>query len=151
MVVVVTSESEADLLNLTTKPTDISAVKGLLQQIVIGANDLLTSGDEQVRYDVLNKARALVLALQTPRETMVEHCWAQVSWMTVFHISRVWAVFLRMTGLTWNPIFQTSAMGAFNLGIDKGLWKLMAKNGLRPQKVADLARELGIDPALLSM
>lgn len=40
-------------------------------------------------------------------------------------------------------------MAAFNLGVDTGLWKLMAKNGSQPQKVDDLARELKIDPVLL--
>lgn len=41
-------------------------------------------------------------------------------------------------------------MAGFNLGIDTGLWTLMAKNGDKPQKVTDLSRELGIDPDLLS-
>lgn len=41
-------------------------------------------------------------------------------------------------------------MAGINLGIDTGLWNLMAKNGDKPQKVADLSRELGIDPDLLS-
>lgn len=76
MVLVVTSGNDVDV-SLTTKPTDISAVPGLLREIVTGAEDL-SKGDDQLRHDVLKKARALVLALQTPRETMVEHCWAQV-------------------------------------------------------------------------
>lgn len=77
MVVIVTSDSEVDL-SLTTKPTDISAVPKLLGEIVTGVHGL-AKGDDQVRHEVIRKARALVLALQTPRETMVEHCWAQVS------------------------------------------------------------------------
>lgn len=40
-------------------------------------------------------------------------------------------------------------MAAFNVGVDTGLWKLMAKNGSQPQKVDDRAQELKIDPVLL--
>lgn len=40
-------------------------------------------------------------------------------------------------------------MAAFNLGVDTGLWELMAKNESRPQRVDDLAKKLGIDPVLL--
>lgn len=40
-------------------------------------------------------------------------------------------------------------MAAFNVGVEKGLWKLMAENGPRPQRVDELAEELGIDPVLL--
>ncbi|KUI71849.1 hypothetical protein VM1G_07831 [Cytospora mali] len=38
---------------------------------------------------------------------------------------------------------------ALTCGVDKGLWKLMAKNGDRPQKVSSLAWALGWDPELL--
>ena len=36
------------------------------------------------------------------------------------------------------------------VGVDTGLWELMAQNGDRPQKVGELAGSLDIDPALLS-
>ncbi|OKP14019.1 Demethylsterigmatocystin 6-O-methyltransferase [Penicillium subrubescens] len=50
-------------------------------------------------------------------------------------------------------IFTTSNTGAIaglNFGVDSGLWKLMAQNGDKPQKVGELAAELGIDHVLLS-
>lgn len=81
--VVVPAGSEPVDASLATKPADLPAVPRLLGEIVTGAHELLTpaeDGDQvQVRHELLKKARALVLALLTPRETMVEHCWAQVS------------------------------------------------------------------------
>lgn len=40
-------------------------------------------------------------------------------------------------------------MGGLNFGVDSGLWVEMAKHIDKPQKVADLAATLGIDPVLL--
>ena len=36
-------------------------------------------GDEQSRLELVEKARQLVRSLETPRETMIKHVWAQVS------------------------------------------------------------------------
>ncbi|KUI56498.1 hypothetical protein VP1G_10816 [Cytospora mali] len=33
-------------------------------------------------------------------------------------------------------------IAALTCGVDKGLWKLMAKNGDRPQNISDLAKAL---------
>ncbi|KAI0153243.1 S-adenosyl-L-methionine-dependent methyltransferase [Xylariaceae sp. FL1272] len=45
---------------------------------------------------------------------------------------------------------QTGALAGLQLGVDTGLWTLMAKQGDRPQKVSDLAATLKVDPPLLS-
>ncbi|TLD12127.1 uncharacterized protein PgNI_03583 [Pyricularia grisea] len=105
---------------IATQPTDLAAVPELAKAIAATA-DSVTAEDQAARYDLLLKARSLVQALETPRETMIKHCWA-----------------------------QTSATGALTFGIDTGLWELMARNGDRPQAVADLAAALGIDPPLLA-
>ncbi|OHW92252.1 catechol o-methyltransferase [Colletotrichum incanum] len=73
------------------------------------------------KYHLFIKARAMVQALERPRETMIKHCWG-----------------------------QTGVLAGLNLGVDAGLWKLMAKNGDRPQKVSELAASLRVDPVLLS-
>lgn len=39
-------------------------------------------GSEQARLDLVEKARQLVRSLETPRETMIKHCWAQVRFAT---------------------------------------------------------------------
>lgn len=89
VVVVASAGGEPVDPSLATKPADLPAVPRLLGDIVTRADALLApaggGGDEQdqdqvqARHELLKKARGLVLALQTPRETMVEHCWAQVS------------------------------------------------------------------------
>lgn len=42
-------------------------------------------------------------------------------------------------------------MAGLNFGVDCGLWTLMAQNSDKPQKVGELAADLGVDHALLSM
>ncbi|TLD26357.1 hypothetical protein PspLS_05160 [Pyricularia sp. CBS 133598] len=106
--------------SIATQPADLAAVPELAEAIAASAGSV-TAEDQASRYDLLVKARSLVQALETPRETMIKHCWA-----------------------------QTSAIGALTFGIDTGLWELMARNGDRPQAVADLAGALGIDPPLLA-
>jgi hypothetical protein len=105
---------------IAISPNDIGAVPNLLQQITTGV-DALSAGGDEARHDLLVKARTLVQALETPRETMVKHTWA-----------------------------QTGAIAGLSFGVDSGLWKLMAKNGDRPQKVGELAEGIGADPVLLA-
>ncbi|KAK8025498.1 S-adenosyl-L-methionine-dependent methyltransferase [Apiospora arundinis] len=100
-------------------PNNIDAVPGLVKQINAGLDVLSTGGDE-ARHALLVKARNLMQALETPRETMIKHCWA-----------------------------QTGAMAGLTTGVDTGLWALMAKNGDRPQRVSELASTLAMDPVLL--
>ncbi|RTE85342.1 hypothetical protein BHE90_000116 [Fusarium euwallaceae] len=105
---------------VATSPNNLDAVPGLLKDITAGASALSTGGDE-ARHELLIKARTLVQSLETPRETMIKHTWA-----------------------------QTGAIAGLSFGVETGLWKLMAKNGDRPQKVSELAANLAVDPLLLS-
>ena len=41
------------------------------------------------------------------------------------------------------------AIGAISWGVSNGLWKVMARNGDKTQKVSDLAAEVGTDAGLL--
>lgn len=127
---------------IAINPTDLEAVPGLVKDINEGVKSLATGG-HQARHELIIKARSLMLALETPRETMIKHCWAQVRQNT-YSVNAMYAHLLTRF------MYQTGAMAGINLGIDTGLWTLMAKNGDKPQKVVDLSRELGIDPALLS-
>lgn len=65
-----------DLL-IATHPNSAEAIPGLLEEVIKGVNSLAT-GTEEDRKDVLLKCRALARAVETPRETMVDHCWGQV-------------------------------------------------------------------------
>ncbi|KXG50685.1 Winged helix-turn-helix transcription repressor DNA-binding [Penicillium griseofulvum] len=107
-----------DLL-IVTRPSMAEAVPGLLEEVIKGV-DSLTTGTDEDRKDLLVKCRALTRALETPRETMADHCWGQMG-----------------------------AIAAIGFGVDSGLWVLMAQNGDEPQKVTDLAVSLGVDPKLL--
>ncbi|KAJ6051895.1 hypothetical protein N7499_011274 [Penicillium canescens] len=111
-------QSHVDV-SIATEPNDIEAIPTLLKEIT-QAFDAFTISNAG-REDLLAKCRTLVQALETPRETMIYHCWA-----------------------------HTGAMAGLNFGVDSGLWELMAQNGDKPQKVGELAEELGINHVLLS-
>jgi hypothetical protein len=64
--------------SIAAQPNDINAVAGLVKELQAGV-DGLASGGDAARHDLLIKARTLMQALETPRETMVKHCWGQVS------------------------------------------------------------------------
>lgn len=67
------SHSEA----LAAEPNDIEAVPSLLGDIVTAFQRYTATN--QGRRDLVIKCRNLVQALETPRETMLYHCWAHVS------------------------------------------------------------------------
>lgn len=73
-------------VSIVSAPCSPSSVPGLLSEIsqMGGNGDALT--DRSVRLALLNKARALVRALETPRETMLKHCGAQVR-VTMYRLS----------------------------------------------------------------
>lgn len=63
--------------SIAVRPNDLDAVPGIVNDIVEKASALLP-GDEIARHALLIQARSLVQALETPRETMTKHTWAQV-------------------------------------------------------------------------
>lgn len=65
-------------ISVATRPNNIEAVPSLLRDIIEDVNSLKTGTDED-RKGILVKCRTLIRALETPRETMVNHCWGQVS------------------------------------------------------------------------
>ncbi|KAF4221569.1 hypothetical protein CNMCM5878_008817 [Aspergillus fumigatiaffinis] len=111
-------QSSVDV-SIAIEPNNLEAVPTLLKEITESFDAFITSNVG--RTDLLAKCRTLVQSLETPRETMIYHCWA-----------------------------QTGAMAGLNFGVDSGLWTLMAQNGDKPQNVGELAAKLGIDHVLLS-
>lgn len=77
------NDSPVDV-SIATSPNNIDAVPELLEQITKGIGALSTGGDE-ARHELLIKARTLVQSLETPRETMIKHCWAQVRFCVFPH------------------------------------------------------------------
>ena len=65
-------------ISVALAANDLGSVEGLAKEISSLSTEAST-GDERARLALVEKARALVRALETPRETMIKHCWAQVS------------------------------------------------------------------------
>ncbi|KAH7034612.1 hydroxyindole O-methyltransferase [Microdochium trichocladiopsis] len=102
------------------EPNDFPAVPSIIGDIS-ALSKVLKANDRNSRLQVLEKARELVRALETPRETMIKHTWA-----------------------------QNTAFTAISFGVDTGLWKQWVENGSNvPQKVSSLAAQLRLDPAVL--
>ena len=74
-----TPNPDAIDISVALSPCDIEAVPGLVQDIVLLEKSSFTSNEKGVRVELLEKARSLVRALETPRETMIKHCWGQAS------------------------------------------------------------------------
>lgn len=72
------------------------------------------------RIALLDNVRALMFALETPREAMIRHCW---SWTTL--------------------------LASVEVAVDLGLWHLLAKDD-KPKTVDELAQATGAEPLLLS-
>ncbi|KAH6656244.1 S-adenosyl-L-methionine-dependent methyltransferase [Truncatella angustata] len=113
---------EAELVDISVlrSPANLGAILPTLKSLNAGLPSLTIDSDD-ARFVMLQAAWKLVLSLETPRETMLRHCWS-----------------------------QSGAVAALNTGSVSGLWQTMAKNGDRPQKVGELAAATGVDEVLLA-
>ncbi|KAL3292617.1 O-methyltransferase B [Colletotrichum asianum] len=105
-------------ISIALSACDLPSVNQHVKNIAALA-EVVAPGNDATRLKMLANARSLVHALETPRETMIKHCWAQPA---------------PFTALTY--------------AVDSGLFTLMARTQA-PQRVSDLASRLGHDPALL--
>jgi hypothetical protein len=64
-------------ISILRNPANLGAVLPTLKSLNASL-PILTTSDDDARYEMLRMAWRLVLALETPRETMLRHCWAQV-------------------------------------------------------------------------
>ena len=109
-------------VSIATSPNDLASVPAILKQISAQGADLSTTKtthDYDSRLKLLASARALVQALETPRETMIKHIWAQ-------------------------PSVQVGITLLYNAGV----FNLMAEND-GPMTVSELADTAQMDPKLL--
>lgn len=83
-------ERASNDISLAVLPCDIGGVPGLLSDISsLGAKEDFLF-DRNARLELVEKARSLVRALETPRETMMKHVGAQVLYITAFqYLSRL--------------------------------------------------------------
>ncbi|KAI1371935.1 hydroxyindole O-methyltransferase [Hypoxylon crocopeplum] len=99
-------------------PCDLGSISTHIN-IIGDLGTQLANGEDQVRLGLLKSARNLVRALETPRETMIRHCWA-----------------------------EPSAFIAIEIGIKIGLFRALSLGG-DSKKASDLAQKLNVDPALV--
>lgn len=64
-------------LAIALAPNDMQNVPNIVEDISNFSVNIEEKGD-LARQQLAEKARTLVRALETPRETMIKHCWAQV-------------------------------------------------------------------------
>ena len=76
-------------ISVALRPNDSDSVPSLIKDISAAGNGL-SPDDGAGRLRLLEKARDLVRALETPRETMIKHLWAQVGTVAAFGLSKVY-------------------------------------------------------------
>ncbi|KAF4972242.1 hypothetical protein FSARC_1139 [Fusarium sarcochroum] len=114
-----TVKTDEEDISIALKATDINAVPSLIDEI----NSLgkgLNEDDSESRIKLMAKAKSLWQSLETPRETMLRHTWAEPS----LHC-------------------------ALTAGTMKDVWTYAAKTK-GPFRVAEVAQEKGVEPALLA-
>ncbi|KAL2755543.1 hypothetical protein ACRALDRAFT_1076879 [Sodiomyces alcalophilus JCM 7366] len=105
-------------VSVALRAADLKAAPGLAREIAdLGSGPV---EDDETRLKLLKKARSLVQALETPRETMIKHLWA-----------------------------QPAVSSALSVGVESGLFVEMVKKG-RPVTVEELAESLKASPLLLA-
>jgi hypothetical protein len=106
-------------ISVALAANDMDSVPKLLEAIA-AAGQRLSADDSATRLELLERARDLVRALETPRETMIKHCWA-----------------------------QTTAFTALSVGVERGVFKLLAQDGGSPKTAKQMAAQLDLDPPLV--
>ncbi|KAK0627832.1 S-adenosyl-L-methionine-dependent methyltransferase [Immersiella caudata] len=103
-------------LSIASAPCDLSAVPGLLGDIASLGNNHDFSADREARLSLIEKARSLVSALETPREAMSRHIGA-----------------------------ETASFFSIGLGVEAGLFRELATNNGAAKTAPELAKALGFD------
>lgn len=86
-------------------PTAAEDVPDLLSKVATLGNEYST--DVRSRMKLLEAARSLVYALETPREAMIRYCWAQVS----LHSDSIFTASFRAATDPCFPVFSRASLG----------------------------------------
>lgn len=71
-------QGAADIdFQITTSPSAPEQLEQLQKKIELHSQ-AYSNGDSNARLKLLDTARSLVQAMETPQETMLRYCWAQV-------------------------------------------------------------------------
>ncbi|RAK75872.1 S-adenosyl-L-methionine-dependent methyltransferase [Aspergillus fijiensis CBS 313.89] len=109
---------ETDVAQLAISPNLPAHIPLLLSQIHAQGKAYLDA-NPQTRIDLLESTRALVYALETPREAILRHCWS-----------------------------ETTSYAAIETGINVGLFTALGTTD-QATTVAQLAKTTNVDPVLL--
>ncbi|PYI23475.1 hypothetical protein BO99DRAFT_428767 [Aspergillus violaceofuscus CBS 115571] len=108
--------------NVAIAPNDPEEVPALLKRIALHGEAYLTENDELERTKILESARALVYALETPREANIRHCWSQGC---------------------------SSLYAAIEIGVDLDLFTALSRDD-KPKSAAELAMATGVSQVMLA-
>ena len=125
----------ARLESVATKPNDLGMVPKLVEEIVYFAE---FSQHDYHRRHLLQVARSLVQALETPQETVLRLCWAEVR--KSFDLEKI---FLKSV--------KPTLYGAITIAIDCRVFLYMSKSSDDPVHVDHLAQITDTDPTLIGM
>lgn len=70
-------------VSVATGPRDLAAVPKLLNELNAGVEALQSGMSDELRQELSIKARDIMLALETPRETSMRHIWGQVRYYSL--------------------------------------------------------------------
>ncbi|KAL5343275.1 S-adenosyl-L-methionine-dependent methyltransferase [Aspergillus crustosus] len=107
----------ANVEQLAVSPNLPFQVPALLDQIASSGKEFVE--DSQARLSLLEAARSLVYALETPREAIIRHCWS-----------------------------ETTSYAAVETAVGLNLFTALGTDDT-PRSVAELAETIGSEPALL--
>ncbi|PYI09277.1 o-methyltransferase [Aspergillus sclerotiicarbonarius CBS 121057] len=106
--------------NIAISPNAPEEVPTLLKRLALHGEAYLTESDENERTKILDTARSLVYALETPREAIIRHCWS-----------------------------QSTLYAAIETGVDLGLFTVLSQDD-RPKSATHLAAATNADPTMLA-
>jgi hypothetical protein len=117
-----TVSEDKPLVDVATasRPCDPEAVPSILRRIV-SSGETPSVDNDSVRLALLANARELVRALETPRETMIKHCWAQ-------------------------PGCHAAITTCYNAGV----FRVLAESGDTPIKVSEISHITGVNAEVLA-
>ena len=95
-------------------------VPALLEKIAASGNDFV-SNDTKARTELVDAARSLVYATETPREAMIRVAWS-----------------------------QSTLYACMEAGVDMGLFTALSKDD-KPKTAASLAEAVGAEPKMLGV
>ncbi|KAL3260276.1 hypothetical protein ABHI18_004719 [Aspergillus niger] len=101
-------------------PNAPEEVPTLLKRIAMHGEAYLTESDENERTRILDAARSLVYALETPREAIIRHCWS-----------------------------QSTLYAAVETGVNLGIFTVLSQDD-KPKTAGHLAAATGADPTVIA-